>query len=314
MNRRGFLVRSSLVALATAATRSRSAPPGPALQDGPSRLMTIGFDGSDPGVVFETPDRIEAPNWSPDGRWLLYNSGPSLYRVPSDGSASPERVDLGDFLGMSNDHVISPDGRSICFTRAPHIYSVPWEGGTPRRLTEEAADGPAMAHWLHGVSPDGRTLAFRGVREGDADLWTIPAEGGPLRRLTEGPGYDDGPDYSPDGRWIYYNSDRSGSSQIWRIPAEGGPPEQITDDDLVNWFPHPSPDGRWVVYLSYPAGTEGHPGGKRVALRRMAPDGRDVTDLRRLFGGQGTINSPSWSPDSLRFAFVEYDEVGTGGR
>jgi Tol biopolymer transport system component len=269
--------------------------------------MTIGADGSDPRVVLETKDRIEAPNWSPDGEWLVYNSGDFLYRVPVDGSASPRRIEMGTFNGMSNDHVIAPDGKALYFTRAPHIYRLPWEGGQPKRLTADET----LASWLHAISPDGETLVFCGVRDGEADLYRIPVAGGKPERLTSGAGYDDGPDYSSDGRWVYFNSDRSGSAQIWRVPAEGGDPEPITADDRVNWFPHPSPDGKWVVYLSYPAETIGHPAAREVILRRMTPDGDEIRDLRRLHGGQGTINSPSWSPDGKRFAFVEYDPAET---
>jgi Tol biopolymer transport system component len=267
--------------------------------------MTVGFDGANPRLVYETAERIEAPNWSPDGRWLVYNAGGGLYRISAEGGA-PHAIDLGGVTGANNDHVLSPDGKTIYFSARGHIYAVPFGGGAARRVSNEHPPDRRLVYWLHGVSPDGKTLAHCGDRGGNKDVWTIPAAGGPDRRLTDWPSAEDGPDYSPDGRWIYFNSDRSGANQVWRISAEGGEGAQLTRDERANWFPHPSPDGKWVAYLSYPPGTEGHPADREVVLRRMTPDGGEHRDLYRLFGGQGTINVPSWSPDSRRFAFVDY--------
>jgi Tol biopolymer transport system component len=154
-------------------------------------------------------------------------------------------------------------------------------------------------------------LAYCADREKNFDIYDIPVEGGEERRLTVHPGYDDGPDYSPDGKWIYFNSDRSGSWDVWRIPASGAGPddrlaERITSDDLEDWFPHPSPDGRWIVFLSFEKGTKGHPPDKNVVLRLMPANGGAPREIGKFFGGQGTINVNSWSPDSRRFAYVSY--------
>src|SRR5262249_18345684 len=146
-------------------------------------------------------------------------------------------------------------------------------------------------------------------RNGEFDIYTIPAGGGPETRLTTTPGLDDGPDYSPDGQWIYFNSDRSGQVQIWRMRADGTQPEQVTHDDFNNWFPHPSPDGKWLVFLSYAKDVKGHPENKDVTLRVMPLAGGSVAVLAKLFGGQGTLNVPSWSPDSRRVAFVSYQLI-----
>lgn len=272
-----------------------------------SRLMTLGFDGSDPKVVFETTDRIEAPNWSPDGKWLVYNSKGQLYRIPADGSGKPTLIDTHK-VQSNNDHVISPDGKTIYFSGGGHIHAVPFEGGKPRRVSNEQTGKERLVYWLHGISPDGKTLAFCGFLGDKVDIWLIPAAGGKDQRLTKHPAAEDGPDFSPDGKWLYFNSERSGSMQIWRMPASGGEDkaEQITKDERVNWFAHPSPDGKWLVYLSYPSGTKKHPRDLPVILRRMTPTGQQVKDLRKFNGGQGTINVPSWAPDSKRFAFVEY--------
>ena len=134
-------------------------------------------------------------------------------------------------------------------------------------------------------------------------------EGGEEQRLTTAPGLDDGPEYSPDGRHIYFNSDRTGLMQIWRMKTDGSEQEQMTKDKYNNWFAHPSPDGRWIVFLSYPGDVKGHPANKDVMLRLMPARGGPIEVLAKLFGGQGTINVPSWSPDSQRVAFVSYQPV-----
>jgi Tol biopolymer transport system component len=164
------------------------------------------------------------------------------------------------------------------------------------------------SYW-HGWSPDGTTLAFVGQRNGDFDIYTIPVAGGDETRLTTVRGLDDGPEYSPDGKYIYFNSERSGTMQIWRMLADGSAQEQITSDEFNNWFPHISPDGRWMVFLTYEKDVAGHPENKNVMLRLMALEDKKVSVLAKLFGGQGTINVPSWSPDSKQVAFVSYELI-----
>ncbi len=97
--------------------------------------------------------------------------------------------------------------------------------------------------------------------------------------------------------------------QIWRMKPDGSEQEQVFSDDFNNWFPHISPDGRWMVFLTYEAEVNGHPENKNVMLRLMSLDpaaDKKITVLGKMFGGQGTINVPSWSPDSKQLAFVSY--------
>ena len=285
-----------------------------------AKLTTIGIDGSDPRVIYETRDGIVAPNWSPDGKWLVCNGGGSLWRIAADGSGKPEKIPTGDVKGVNNDHVLAPNGKTIYFSAGQHIYAVPFEGGQPRRVSNEQAAARQFKYYLHGVSPDEKTLAYVGAELagddpwGRLDLFTIPAAGGPDTRLTDTPAPDDGPEYSPDGQWIYFNSELNakvpGHAQCFRMKPDGTGIEQLTHDERVNWFPHISPDGKWVVYISFPPGTVSHPADRDVILRRMKPDGSEKSDILAFNGGQGTINVNSWSPDSKRFAFVAYLIVG----
>lgn len=260
-------------------------------------------------VVYRTDDHIEAPNWSRDGRHFLVNSNGLLYRLSVDGG-TPTKIDTGVLNGLNNDHGYSPDGREIVVSDKSEpdgksrLHILPAEGGQPRAVIP---DGPS--YW-HGWSPDGNTLAYVAARGNRIlNLWSCPAAGGEETRLTNGDWMDDGPDYSPDGRWIWFNSTRSGNMKLWRIRADGSAPEQMTfEDETRDWFPHPSPDGRWIVFVSF--GTDvvptDHPPNKNVALRLMPASGGTPEVIASLFGGQGTINVPSWSPDGRQFAFVSY--------
>ena len=268
-----------------------------------STLETVPISSGDRRVVYHTRDHIEAPNWSRDGSYLLFNSRGRIYKLPVAGG-EPMHVNTGRAARNNNDHGLSPDGTLLAISDqtdgASRIHVLPAEGGPPRLVTPDAP-----SYW-HGWSPDGKTLAYCAQRNGDYDVYTIPVDGGPETRLTSSKGLDDGPDYSHDGKHIYFNSERTGSMQIWRMNADGSDEQQITFDEYNDWFPHPSPDGRWLVFLSYAADVQGHPANQDVMLRLMATSGGEIQVLAKLFGGQGTINVPSWSPDSSRVAFVSY--------
>ncbi len=274
-----------------------------------STIETVPIASGDRRVVYMTPGRVEAPNWTRDGGSLIFNREGRLERLPLSGG-KPETIDTGFATRCNNDHGLSPDGTMLAISdqsQEPHqslIYVVPASGGTPRRITEHSP-----SYW-HGWSPDGKTLAFCGERNGNFDIYTIPADpvqGSTETRLTTAEGLDDGPDFSPDGKYIYFNSVRTGSMQIWRMRPDGAEQEQVTSDGFNNWFPHPSPDGKWLAFLTYHSNVTGHPPNKDVMLRLMSLGAdRKITVLARLFGGQGTINVPSWSPDSQRLAFVSF--------
>lgn len=258
-------------------------------------------------IIHHAPTVFEAPNWMPDGRALIYNSGGRLYRFDLATRAS-ELIDTDPVTRNNNDHVISFDGTmlGISSSTADENYSIVWtvpiQGGTPKRITG------AGYSYLHGWSPDGKYLVYTALRNGDFDIYRISATGESTEetQLTTVIGLDDGPEYSPDGAYIYFNSVRSGVMQIWRMRPDGSEPERVTNDSYNNWFPHLSPDGRWIVFISYdePINPSDHPAAKRCYLRMMPAAGGEPRVLAYLYGGQGTINVPSWSPDGTRLAFV----------
>ena len=271
-----------------------------------STLETVVIASKDRRAIFVTTNLIEAPNWSKDNS-LYYNSRGRIYKIPAAGG-TPEVIDTGIATRCNNDHGISPDGTQLVISdqaeeRHSLIYTLSIAGGTPKRITKL---GPS--YW-HGWSPDGTTLVYCAERDKEFDVYSISVNGGEEKRLTTAKGLDDGPEYSPDGKYIYFNSDRTGMMQIWRMLADGSQQEQVTNDEYNNWFAHPSPDGKWIVLLSYEKDVKGHPENKDVTLRIMPAAGGKLEVLGKLFGGQGTINVPSWSPDSRRVAFVSYQFV-----
>lgn len=282
-----------------------------------SSLVTVEIATGRIDTIVTADRHFEAPNWSPDGTYFVVNSAGRLYRIAARGDQRLEEIPTGFATRLNNDHGITADGRFLILSHhaaehvedprqdwlASSVYVMPIDGSSPpRKVTTKAP-----SFW-HGVSPDGNALAYVGRRNGEWDIYAIPTRGGEERRLTTCAGLDDGPDYSADGAFIYFNSFCSGSMQIWRMRSDGSAHEQLTRDAFSNWFPHPSPDGRWVVYLAYLEDQrEGHPFGKQVTLRLMDLRDLSVRDLTApFFGGQGTINVPSWSPDSRRVAFVMY--------
>jgi TolB protein len=278
-----------------------------------SQLVVIDIETASQTIVFEADEIIEAPNWTPDGETLIFNAGGELWRIDHQGSAAPEKINTGHLRDLNNDHVLSPDGKTIYVSSNDgHLYSLPVTGGAPVRVSN--THDTRFHYYLHGISPDGATLAYVAV-EGKGEgrrinIFTIPSAGGSDTRLSDISQPNDGPEYSPDGAWIYFNSERAsehpGHAQIFRMRSDGSGIEQLTFDERVNWFPHISPDGRQMVYISYPEGTLGHPADKNVILRLMHPDGGRPRDLVSFNGGQGTINVNSWAPDSRRFAYVAY--------
>lgn len=259
-------------------------------------------------TVYRSEQHIEAPNWSPDGRYLVVNSKGLLYRLPLSGGGL-EKINTGAATQCNNDHGISPDGQSLVISShdpsnggGSAIYVLPIGGGEPRQVTTKVP-----SYW-HGWSPDGQWLTYCAERGGNYDVYAIPVGGGEEVRLTTNPGLDDGPEYAHDGRYIYFNSFRKDRMHLWRMDTDGANPVQLTHDTASNWFPHPSPDGQWLAYIAYLKDQgQGHPFGQDVQLRLLNLQDGSVKNLTEVFyGGQGSFNVPSWSPDSKRVAFVSY--------
>ena len=271
-----------------------------------SHLEIVDIQTGQRRLLYSTSQVIQAPNWTPDGKTLIYNAGGLIYTYDL-ASGTHAQINTDFVKDNNNDHVITFDGNMLGLSSASGdpeygslIYTVPISGGVPKLIT---LHGPS---YLHGWSPDGQWLTYTGERNGEYDIYKIPASGGDEVRLTYTPGLDDGSEFSPDGQLIYYNSVRSGKMELWRMRADGSEQTQLTDDEYQNWFPHVSPDGRMIVFLSYMpvVNAQDHPYYKHVYLRRIAVDGGKPGVIAYLYGGQGTINVPSWSPDSRYVAFV----------
>jgi TolB protein len=267
-------------------------------------LETIPLSSLDRRVVYRTTERIESAHFSRDGAALFFNANGRLHRLQLPGTEPPVVIDTGFAIKLNNDHGVSPDGTQLVIgdlteTGKALMYLLPIAGGTPQRIAVAAP-----AYW-HGWSPDGLTLAYCAERAGNYDIYAIPFAGGAETRLTDAPGTDNGPDYSADGQWIYFHSPRSGRVQIWRMRADGSNQEQVTHDDFFNWFPHPSPNGQSIAFLSSKVVPDtGHPPDGDYFLRLIPTAGGEPREIARFYGGNGTLNVPSWSPDSARIAYI----------
>jgi TolB protein len=279
--------------------------------DTTSYIQTVDITSGRIETILAINKHFEAPNWHPNN-YLILNSYGKLYTIDVV-TKKMNLLNTGFATSNNNDHGISPDKKWLAISNVAHadtskkryksaIYVLPIEGGEPRRITSEV-----MSFW-HGWTPDGKTLAYCGERNGNYDIYSIGINGGTEKRLTQTEGLDDGPDYSPDGKYIYFNSYRTGHMQIWRMLADGSKPEQLTSDENSNWFAHPSPDGNWIAYIAYTSDEkQAHLFGKQVKLRLMNLTTKEIKDITPVFfGGQGTINVPSWSADSKKIAFVSY--------
>ena len=278
----------------------------PAMAGTVSQLAVIAVDGGAPVVVTSAPGIFEAPNWAPDAKSFVINQDGRFYRISRETGARQD-FDTAGLKGCWGEHAFSPGGRWFALScpaqgeHGPDVHLVPTAGGAAIRLTH------LPVSFFHGWAPDGKTIAFTSIRDGHEDIYTVPVAGGAPKRLTE-TGLNDGGEFSADGRFVYFNSNRSGTMQIWRMRPDGSELKQITDDGFDNWYPHPSPDGKWIALLSYAKGdaTDGHPMNKPVTLRLYSLADGSLRVLTTLTGGQGTFDSPCWSPDSTHLSFVRY--------
>jgi Tol biopolymer transport system component len=322
---------------AAAQTPQAPAPaPGRAAGRGPavryrSHITIYDLRSKSAKVLLTSDTRWEAPNWMHDGKYLLANSQGGLWKLAVDGPTppTPERIKLPDGFNCNNDHGFTFDGKMLAFSattpaaRTSQVYLVSADGAEPKQMTHVGTN------YFHGFSPDGKWLMVIGQRPVNGvtktEIYRVSADGSKEEKLTDTGGYDDGADFTPDGKWIYFNSNRLGTTNdgwdIWRMPPEGAGPkdakaERVTHDEWEDWFPHVSPNGKLIVFLSFPPGTKDHNGAMDIELRMIPAPGKKVIPEKlkiqtvvKIFGGQGTINVNSWSPDSTRFAYVVYEPL-----
>jgi TolB protein len=304
-------------------TPARTSTAGENSQHLRSRMFVYDLRTGSSKQIYVADSIWEAPNWSPDGKYLVANSGGALYRLDlaPDGTVQPQKLAVPESYRCNNDKALSPDGTKIAFSamlspsKGSQVFLANADGSDIKLM---ASDVPS---YFHGWSPDNKTLAFVAQRNssGQYDVYRVPVTGGPEERLNFDVHQDDGPDYSPDGKWIYINSDRSGKEAVWRFPADGAGPkdvkaENVVSDSLEDWFPHISPDGTKLVYIGYPSGTPTHnPRNVHIALKLVMIDHDQVAKTQKTLaegtGGQGSMNVNSWAPDSLRFAYVTYEVI-----
>jgi TolB protein len=244
------------------------------------------LDGTEKFQVTNNRSINLSPNWSPDGRMLLYTSYREgrrslfLYDL-STGRETPVAEQAGSSIGGK----WSPDSQhiAVAFERGGNtdVYVLDRAGRTVRRLTEDRGIDVSPA-W----SPDGSRLAFVSNRSGNPQLYLMDVATGNARRLTFSGSYNTSPDWSPKGDKIAYTGRVSGRFQIFTIAAHGGDPQQITSGSGDNEDPCWAPDGRFIAFSS-------NRGGGRYHLYMMRDSGENQ---QRLTASGGDDTNPSWSP------------------
>jgi Tol biopolymer transport system component len=274
-----------------------------------SRLEVMEVETGHRKILYTSAHSIQAPNWTVDGKTLIYNTKGRLYNYHlATNTITPLNTDFA--TNNNNDHVLTFDGKLLGMSnhnpddnRASTIYYMPSDGSAvPKVVTK-----PGVGHsYLHGWSPDNKKMVFTGNRKGRYDIYTVDVATGAETQMTDQATLDDGPEYSPDGKYIFFNSTRTGKMKLWRMDADGDHQQQLTFDEYNDWFPHISPDKKWILFISFPKDIDPgtHPFYKHCLLRIMPYEGGTPSVLAYLYGGQGTINVPSWSPDSKKVAFV----------
>ncbi|QCR43993.1 biopolymer transporter Tol [Curtobacterium sp. SGAir0471] len=331
-------------------TRGRQLLPGQT-----SRVHVYDVASRTSRLVFESDTvLVEAPNVL-DDRTLVLNGDGDLWLLPLPQPGDDRVLDETALVPVpmpgvgeiNNDHVLDPSGESVVVSaRDGELYRVPLpEGGSATRITDTRAALPVVRkYYLHGIAPDGSSLAAIVGERTPEGVWTtdvalVDPVSGTTTFLTRDEHPDDGCAITPDGRTLLFNTERftPGTAQLaaLRLDASGdgdhdgddddgagggttgraaaGAPVRITADDRVDWFPHLSPDGAHLLYLSYEPGVQGHPADHRVELRLLPgvlTRGARIAVLPAtlvvLDGGQGTVNVPPWSPDSRWFAYCDY--------
>ena len=278
-----------------------------------SELVLLNVKTGKEKVILREKRHFEAPNWSRDGKFLIINSDGKLEKVSVKGEKLGI-IDTGFADRCNNDHGLSYDGKWLIISHndsrftspggSSRIFILPVSGGIPRLVT---ANYPS--YW-HGISPDNQWITYCAMRNGQWDVYKTHVITDKEVRLTDTDGLDDGPEYSYDGRWIYFNSHRTGRMHIYRMRPDGSNQTQLTFDEYDNLFPHPGPDNKSIAYIAYIEDQKGgHPFGKNVKLRLLDTESKIIRDLTPVFyGGQGTINVHSWSPNGSRIAFVRYTD------
>lgn len=276
-----------------------------------SQLVILNIKTGEENIILHEKRHFEAPNWSRDGRYLIINSNGLLEKISLKGEKIGT-IDTKFANNCNNDHGISFDGKWLIISnnnptiQAPggssQIYILPIDGGEPRLITKNYP-----SYW-HGMSPNNEWIVYCALRNNEWDVYKANIITGEETRLTHADGLDDGPEYSYDGEWIYFNSHRTGRMHIYRMRPNGSDQTQMTFDNYDNWFPHPSPNNKSVVYISYIENQNGdHPFGKDVLIRQLDVETGKTKSLTPVFyGGQGTLNVHSWSPDGEHIAYVKY--------
>jgi Tol biopolymer transport system component len=256
---------------------------------------------------------ISALQWSPDGRLIAYRAikDPASYPdtratyaffVISANGGTPRQVGPELTTGwMRNRLYWTPDGQHLTYQNFDGIRTITLDGEEVRLISRRDLPG---IYWrmVVSLSPDGRWLTLDAPKEkatnrSDADLCILPVEGGPVRRLTNLPGFNGQAAWAPDGNTIYFVSGSEDVCNIWQLPIdpetgmEKGEPQQVTFfNDAKVMFPKVIGKGDQIAF-----------GMERSSTSIQVADASSPHDSRTLVAGRW----PQLSPDGQTLYYVD---------
>ncbi|MEP7326995.1 MAG: protein kinase [Gemmatimonadota bacterium] len=275
--------------------------------EGPSSIWVLPLDGSPPIRVTDDQHLNMSPQWAADGRHLFWVSdrdgSRDVYRIKLSGEGAPagepERLTTG-----ADAHTISlsADGRRLAYARLrtpSNIWSisVPTTGAVSIAGARPVTTGDQTIETI-AVSRDGRWLVFDSDRNGNADIYRIPAAGGEPIQLTTDSAGDYSPAWSPDGRRIAFHSMRTGNRDLFTMDADGSGLVQRTSTAAheldVDW----SRDGNALVATFIPSEEKPDSLAHTWPQFVIVPLGGGAERPIAVFG-----DFPHWSPSQDLIAF-----------
>jgi TolB protein len=291
-------------------------------------LRQLTFGGQNAEAYF-SPDgkqlilqRTESDSAGCDQEYIMNIDGTGLHRISNglgrttcgyfyDGGA---RVLYSSTFNVSPACPPRPDYSKGYVWAIPDfdIYTSKPDGSDLQRLTDNPGYDAEST-----LSPDGSTIVFTSLRNGDLDIYTMKVDGSDVRRLTTDLGYDGGPFYSPDGRLIVYRSQRPKTDaevaeykallaeglvrptdlEIWVMNADGSGQRQVTALGGANFAPYFHPDGKRIIFAS----NHLNPQGRNFDLFLVNLDGTGVTQITTNTDFDGF---PMFSPDGTKLVFA----------